>query len=64
MFALISVLPEVSSGWWQLWSCVKAGILPFLRTAALFFHYLNSSAPPADLLGKQQQLEQHASKQL
>uniref|UniRef100_A0A3Q2ZJR7 E3 ubiquitin-protein ligase n=1 Tax=Kryptolebias marmoratus TaxID=37003 RepID=A0A3Q2ZJR7_KRYMA len=44
------VLPEVSSGWWQLWSCVKAGILPFLRTAALFFHYLNSSAPPADLL--------------
>ncbi|XP_017289937.1 E3 ubiquitin-protein ligase UBR2 isoform X2 [Kryptolebias marmoratus] len=45
-----SVLPEVSSGWWQLWSCVKAGILPFLRTAALFFHYLNSSAPPADLL--------------
>ncbi|XP_035982677.1 E3 ubiquitin-protein ligase UBR2 isoform X3 [Fundulus heteroclitus] len=45
-----SALPEVSSGW-QLWRCVKAGILPFLRTAALFFHYLNSSAPPADLLG-------------
>ncbi|XP_013889315.1 E3 ubiquitin-protein ligase UBR2 [Austrofundulus limnaeus] len=45
-----SVLPEVSSGWWQLWSSVKAGVLPFLRTAALFFHYLNSTAPPADLL--------------
>ncbi|KAM4729976.1 LOW QUALITY PROTEIN: E3 ubiquitin-protein ligase UBR2 [Anableps anableps] len=45
-----SVLPEVSSGW-QLWRCVKAGVLPFLRTSALFFHYLNSSAPPADLLG-------------
>ncbi|XP_072246542.1 E3 ubiquitin-protein ligase UBR2 isoform X1 [Leuresthes tenuis] len=44
-----SVLPEVSSGW-QLWNCVKAGILPFLRAAALFFHYLNSSVPPADLL--------------
>ncbi|XP_015255763.1 PREDICTED: E3 ubiquitin-protein ligase UBR2 [Cyprinodon variegatus] len=43
-------LPEVSSGW-QLWTSVRAGILPFLRTAALFFHYLNSAAPPADLLG-------------
>nr|XP_020477956.1 E3 ubiquitin-protein ligase UBR2 isoform X1 [Monopterus albus] len=44
-----SVLPEVSSGW-QLWRCVKAGVLPFLRATALFFHYLNSTAPPADLL--------------
>ncbi|XP_028324302.1 E3 ubiquitin-protein ligase UBR2 [Gouania willdenowi] len=44
-----SVLPEPSSGW-QQWRCVKAAALPFLRTAALFFHYLNSSAPPADLL--------------
>ncbi|XP_038154289.1 E3 ubiquitin-protein ligase UBR2 [Cyprinodon tularosa] len=43
-------LPEVSSGW-QLWTSVRAGILPFLRTAALFFHYLNSAAPPTDLLG-------------
>uniref|UniRef100_UPI003AACA498 E3 ubiquitin-protein ligase UBR2-like n=1 Tax=Centroberyx gerrardi TaxID=166262 RepID=UPI003AACA498 len=42
-----SVLPEVSSGW-QLWRCVKAGVLPFLRAAALFFHHLNS-APPAEL---------------
>uniref|UniRef100_A0A3B4UIU4 E3 ubiquitin-protein ligase n=1 Tax=Seriola dumerili TaxID=41447 RepID=A0A3B4UIU4_SERDU len=39
----------LSSGW-QLWHCVKTGILPFLRAAALFFHYLNSTAPPADLL--------------
>ncbi|XP_055358375.1 E3 ubiquitin-protein ligase UBR2 isoform X3 [Betta splendens] len=46
---LESVLPEVSSGW-QLWRWVKAGVLPFLRAAALFFHYLNSTAPPADLL--------------
>ncbi|XP_053291780.1 E3 ubiquitin-protein ligase UBR2 isoform X1 [Pleuronectes platessa] len=46
---LDSVLPVVSSGW-QLWRCVKAGILPFLRAAALFFHYLNSTAPPAELL--------------
>uniref|UniRef100_A0A7N6ABE3 E3 ubiquitin-protein ligase n=1 Tax=Anabas testudineus TaxID=64144 RepID=A0A7N6ABE3_ANATE len=44
-----SVLPEVSSGW-QLWRCVKVGVLPFLRSAALFFHYLNSTAPPDDLL--------------
>ncbi|XP_061522003.1 E3 ubiquitin-protein ligase UBR2 [Phycodurus eques] len=44
-----SVLPEVAP--WQLWRCVKAGVSPFLRCAALFFHYLNSTAPPADLLG-------------
>ncbi|XP_059215811.1 E3 ubiquitin-protein ligase UBR2 [Centropristis striata] len=44
-----SVLPEVTSGW-QLFRCVKVGVLPFLRAAALFFHYLNSTAPPADLL--------------
>uniref|UniRef100_I3JJG1 E3 ubiquitin-protein ligase n=1 Tax=Oreochromis niloticus TaxID=8128 RepID=I3JJG1_ORENI len=44
-----SVLPEVSSGW-QLYRCLKAGVLPFLRAAALFFHYLNSTAPPAELL--------------
>uniref|UniRef100_A0A8D3DRL7 E3 ubiquitin-protein ligase n=1 Tax=Scophthalmus maximus TaxID=52904 RepID=A0A8D3DRL7_SCOMX len=41
---------SVLSSGWQLWRCVKAGILPFLRAAALFFHYLNSTAPPADLL--------------
>lgn len=45
-----SVLPDVTSGW-QLLRCVKAGMLPFLRSAALFFHYLNSTTPPADLLG-------------
>ena len=50
MFGCISVLPEGASGW-QLFRCVKAGMLPFLRSAALFFHYLNSTAPPADLLG-------------
>uniref|UniRef100_A0A673MB28 E3 ubiquitin-protein ligase n=1 Tax=Sinocyclocheilus rhinocerous TaxID=307959 RepID=A0A673MB28_9TELE len=41
-----SGLHEVSSGW-HLWHCVKAGILPYLRAAALFFHYLNGApAPP------------------
>ncbi|XP_031177403.1 E3 ubiquitin-protein ligase UBR2 isoform X2 [Sander lucioperca] len=49
MIIYFSVLPEVTSGW-QLFRCVKAGVLPFLRAAALFFHYLNSTAPPADLL--------------
>ncbi|XP_017164327.1 E3 ubiquitin-protein ligase UBR2 [Poecilia reticulata] len=43
-------LPDVSCGW-RLWRCVRAGVLPFLRTAALFFHYMNSASPPADLLG-------------
>ncbi|KAG9344548.1 hypothetical protein JZ751_011219 [Albula glossodonta] len=35
-----SVLREAGSGW-HLWRCVKAGILPYLRSAALFFHHLN-----------------------
>ncbi|XP_024145560.1 E3 ubiquitin-protein ligase UBR2 [Oryzias melastigma] len=45
-----SVLPDVSSGW-QLLHRLKVGLLPFLRAAALFFHYLNSSVPPTDLMG-------------
>uniref|UniRef100_A0A8C9ZT45 E3 ubiquitin-protein ligase n=1 Tax=Sander lucioperca TaxID=283035 RepID=A0A8C9ZT45_SANLU len=45
----LSLSLSVTSGW-QLFRCVKAGVLPFLRAAALFFHYLNSTAPPADLL--------------
>ncbi|XP_034092509.1 E3 ubiquitin-protein ligase UBR2-like isoform X1 [Gymnodraco acuticeps] len=44
-----SVLPELSSGC-QLSRCVRLGVLPFLRAAALFFHYLNSTAPPTELL--------------
>ncbi|TNM99384.1 hypothetical protein fugu_012417 [Takifugu bimaculatus] len=50
------VLPDVTSGW-QLLHCIKVGMLPFLRSAALFFHYLNSTTPPADLLGVRQQLQ-------
>uniref|UniRef100_A0A3B3CHS1 E3 ubiquitin-protein ligase n=1 Tax=Oryzias melastigma TaxID=30732 RepID=A0A3B3CHS1_ORYME len=45
------VLPDVSSGW-QLLHRLKVGLLPFLRAAALFFHYLNSSVPPTDLMGE------------
>lgn len=44
------MLPAVTSGW-QLFHHVKVGVLPFLRSAALFFHYLNSTTPPAELLG-------------
>ncbi|KAJ4923804.1 hypothetical protein JOQ06_028059 [Pogonophryne albipinna] len=44
-----SVLPELSSGC-QLSRCVRLAVLPFLRAAALFFHYLNSTAPPTELL--------------
>ncbi|XP_057197580.1 E3 ubiquitin-protein ligase UBR2 isoform X2 [Triplophysa rosa] len=45
---LSSRLREVSSGWHLLRS-VKAGILPFLRTTALFFHYLNGAPAPPEL---------------
>ncbi|XP_060728093.1 E3 ubiquitin-protein ligase UBR2 isoform X4 [Tachysurus vachellii] len=41
-------LREVSSGW-HLWRCVKSGILPFLRGAALFFHHLNGVPTPSEL---------------
>uniref|UniRef100_A0AAR2KYN6 E3 ubiquitin-protein ligase n=1 Tax=Pygocentrus nattereri TaxID=42514 RepID=A0AAR2KYN6_PYGNA len=43
-------LREVSSGW-HLWRCVKTGILPFLRGAALFFHHLNGVPAPPELQG-------------
>uniref|UniRef100_A0A6Q2XMY6 E3 ubiquitin-protein ligase n=1 Tax=Esox lucius TaxID=8010 RepID=A0A6Q2XMY6_ESOLU len=45
-----SSLPEMSSGW-HLWHCVKLGILPYLRGAALFFHHLNGVPSPPQLLG-------------
>uniref|UniRef100_A0A4W5MF08 E3 ubiquitin-protein ligase n=1 Tax=Hucho hucho TaxID=62062 RepID=A0A4W5MF08_9TELE len=44
-------LPEVGSGW-HLWRCVKTGILPYLRGAALFFHHLNGVPAPPELHGK------------
>ncbi|XP_056465320.1 E3 ubiquitin-protein ligase UBR2 isoform X1 [Gadus chalcogrammus] len=43
-----SALPEVSSGW-QLWRCVQSGLLPFLRSAAIFFHHLNAVETPPEL---------------
>uniref|UniRef100_A0A671L762 E3 ubiquitin-protein ligase n=1 Tax=Sinocyclocheilus anshuiensis TaxID=1608454 RepID=A0A671L762_9TELE len=43
-----SRLREVNSGW-HLWRCVKAGILPYLRAAAMFFHYLNGAPAPPEL---------------
>uniref|UniRef100_A0A671S188 E3 ubiquitin-protein ligase n=1 Tax=Sinocyclocheilus anshuiensis TaxID=1608454 RepID=A0A671S188_9TELE len=45
-FHCSGVMLSFHSGW-HLWHCVKAGILPYLRAAALFFHYLNGApAPP------------------
>ncbi|XP_074145507.1 E3 ubiquitin-protein ligase UBR1 isoform X1 [Sminthopsis crassicaudata] len=35
---------------WYLWDCVKKGIIPYLRCAALFFHYLLRVPPPEELL--------------
>ncbi|KAM4690769.1 E3 ubiquitin-protein ligase UBR1 [Rhinophrynus dorsalis] len=34
---------------WYMWDCVKKGIMPYLRCAALFFHYLLGVAPPEEL---------------
>uniref|UniRef100_A0A8C8IDU4 E3 ubiquitin-protein ligase n=1 Tax=Oncorhynchus tshawytscha TaxID=74940 RepID=A0A8C8IDU4_ONCTS len=50
--ARVSVsLPEVGSGW-HLWRCVKTGILPYLRGAALFFHHLHGVPAPPELHGQ------------
>ncbi|XP_064318493.1 E3 ubiquitin-protein ligase UBR1 isoform X2 [Phalacrocorax carbo] len=35
---------------WLVWDCVKRGIMPYLRCAALFFHYLLGVSPPEELL--------------
>nr|XP_004660942.1 E3 ubiquitin-protein ligase UBR1 isoform X1 [Jaculus jaculus] len=35
---------------WYLWASLKNGITPYLRCAALFFHYLLGVTPPEDLL--------------
>ncbi|XP_037700845.1 E3 ubiquitin-protein ligase UBR2 isoform X4 [Choloepus didactylus] len=43
-----SALKETPSGW-HLWRSVKAGIMPFLKCSALFFHYLNGVPSPAEL---------------
>lgn len=43
-----SALDEAPSGW-HLWRSVRAGILPFLKCSALFFHYLNGVPAPPDL---------------
>uniref|UniRef100_A0A8B9GGR5 E3 ubiquitin-protein ligase n=1 Tax=Amazona collaria TaxID=241587 RepID=A0A8B9GGR5_9PSIT len=41
-------LKEISSGW-HLWRNLKAGIMPFLRCSALFFHYLNGVPAPSEI---------------
>uniref|UniRef100_A0A8B9FID4 E3 ubiquitin-protein ligase n=1 Tax=Amazona collaria TaxID=241587 RepID=A0A8B9FID4_9PSIT len=42
---------------WLVWDCVKKGIMPYLRSAALFFHYLLGVSPPEELLqGKYEKL--------
>ncbi|XP_061254197.1 E3 ubiquitin-protein ligase UBR2 isoform X7 [Bos javanicus] len=43
-----SALKEMPSGW-HLWRNVKAGIMPFLRCSALFFHYLNGVPSPPEI---------------
>ena len=34
---------------WYLWVSLKNGIIPYLRCAALFFHYLLGVTPPEEL---------------
>uniref|UniRef100_A0A8C0UN07 E3 ubiquitin-protein ligase n=1 Tax=Cyanistes caeruleus TaxID=156563 RepID=A0A8C0UN07_CYACU len=35
---------------WLVWDCVKKGIMPYLRCAALFFHYLLGVSPPEEIV--------------
>uniref|UniRef100_A0A2K5WXM9 E3 ubiquitin-protein ligase n=1 Tax=Macaca fascicularis TaxID=9541 RepID=A0A2K5WXM9_MACFA len=43
-----SALKEMPSGW-HLWRSVRAGVTPFLKCSALFFHYLNGVPSPPDI---------------
>ncbi|XP_028334932.1 E3 ubiquitin-protein ligase UBR2 isoform X6 [Physeter macrocephalus] len=43
-----SALKEMHSGW-HLLRNVRAGIMPFLRCSALFFHYLNGVPSPPEI---------------
>ncbi|XP_036174018.1 E3 ubiquitin-protein ligase UBR2 isoform X9 [Myotis myotis] len=43
-----SALKEIPSGW-HLWRSVRAGIMPFLKCSALFFHYLNGVPSPPEI---------------
>uniref|UniRef100_A0A8C0B863 E3 ubiquitin-protein ligase n=1 Tax=Buteo japonicus TaxID=224669 RepID=A0A8C0B863_9AVES len=47
-FFQLFALKEISSGW-HLWRNLKAGIMPFLRCSALFFHYLNGVPAPSEI---------------
>uniref|UniRef100_A0A8C8IB47 E3 ubiquitin-protein ligase n=1 Tax=Oncorhynchus tshawytscha TaxID=74940 RepID=A0A8C8IB47_ONCTS len=49
---VVCSLPEVGSGW-HLWRCVKTGILPYLRGAALFFHHLHGVPAPPELFPRE-----------
>ncbi|XP_031758769.1 E3 ubiquitin-protein ligase UBR2 isoform X2 [Xenopus tropicalis] len=44
-----STMKELSSGW-HLCRAIKTSILPYLRCAALFFHYLNGVPAPSEFL--------------
>ncbi|XP_023401425.1 E3 ubiquitin-protein ligase UBR2 isoform X9 [Loxodonta africana] len=43
-----SALKETPSAW-HLWRSVRAGITPFLKCSALFFHYLNGVPSPSEV---------------
>ncbi|KAM4661879.1 E3 ubiquitin-protein ligase UBR1 [Discoglossus pictus] len=53
---LCQELSHFTNGWlsadlpgWYVWDCVRKGIIPFLRCAALFFHYLLGVTPSEEL---------------
>nr|XP_006815804.1 PREDICTED: E3 ubiquitin-protein ligase UBR2-like [Saccoglossus kowalevskii] len=46
---LVGVTPEMVPSPWQLWCHLRKSCLPFLRCAALFFHFLTGVASPAEL---------------
>uniref|UniRef100_A0A8C5UFG4 E3 ubiquitin-protein ligase n=1 Tax=Malurus cyaneus samueli TaxID=2593467 RepID=A0A8C5UFG4_9PASS len=48
-FVFYSCFSQDIPGWF-VWDCVKKGIMPYLRCAALFFHYLLGVSPPEELL--------------
>uniref|UniRef100_A0A8C8SAP4 E3 ubiquitin-protein ligase n=1 Tax=Pelusios castaneus TaxID=367368 RepID=A0A8C8SAP4_9SAUR len=45
----VSLFSSVMVYCWHLWRSIKAGIMPFLRCSALFFHYLNGVPVPSEI---------------
>ena len=50
--SIFSYKTDCNPSAWQLICCIKEASMPFLRSAAMFYHYLTNVQPPPQLQGK------------